>query len=323
VAEFGELAGQARRAAAAGDAAGACELYERALGLWRGQPLEDVGMLYGHPAITELGRRRAAVVLDYADAAVGAGQHDRVTGHLEALAAREPLDERLPARLMGILAATGRQAAALRVYAEMAGRLDLELGISPGPELAAAHLNVLRQQDRAGGPRYGRMESRPVMPAFGRRAGAGGGLWRSWPGSPDDPADPVGGNNGPHRPVQVGPGSGDGGGDDDDSGHGLVFPSRGAVSGRAAGALGSPLAACTWRRRSATDSAHSRFPPAGGIARTCPVWRPLQNDQRGYAARRPSRPSPGAAVTMATSTQFPLGLLQDDLRQSPVMSIAR
>ncbi len=49
VAEFGELAGHARAAAAAGDAAAACELYERALGLWRGQPLEDIDALRGHP----------------------------------------------------------------------------------------------------------------------------------------------------------------------------------------------------------------------------------------------------------------------------------
>ena len=159
LAEFGELAGRARRAATGGDAAGACELYERALGLWRGQPLEDIDMLYEHPAITELARRRAAVVISYADAAADAGQQDRVASHLAALAAWEPLDERLHAGLMRNLAATGQQAAALRVYTEIARRLDAELGVRPGPELAAAHLEVLRQQ---------------VPPAAGRPAVAGG-----------------------------------------------------------------------------------------------------------------------------------------------------
>jgi hypothetical protein len=86
LAEFGELAGQARRVAADGDAAGACELYERALGLWRGQPLEDVDMLYGHPAITELTRRRAAVVISYADAAADAGR----AGPLRQITALQP-----------------------------------------------------------------------------------------------------------------------------------------------------------------------------------------------------------------------------------------
>ena len=144
-AEFGELARHARGVAAAGNVVGAGEFYERALGLWRGQPLEDIPVLCGHPALAELARQRVAVVLDYADALAGAGQWDQVSGHLEALAAQEPLDERVHARLMLALAATGRQAAALRVYTELAARLDAELGVSPGPELRAAHLQVLRQ----------------------------------------------------------------------------------------------------------------------------------------------------------------------------------
>ena len=146
LAEFGELTEDARRAAAAGDEAAACELYERALGLWRGQPLDDIDVLRGHPAVTGISRRRAAVVAEYAAAAAGAGLADRVIGHLEALAAREPLDERAHAQLMVTLAATGRQATALRVYQDLAARLDNELGVRPGGELSAAHLQILRQQ---------------------------------------------------------------------------------------------------------------------------------------------------------------------------------
>jgi DNA-binding SARP family transcriptional activator len=145
-AEFGALAGRARDAAAAGEAPAACELYERALELWRGRPLEDIEVLYGHPVVTELARQRDAVVIEYADAAAAAGLCGRVTGHLEALAAREPLDERAHARLIIALAATGQQAAALRVYQELAARLDAELGVRPGPELCLAHLRVLRQR---------------------------------------------------------------------------------------------------------------------------------------------------------------------------------
>jgi DNA-binding SARP family transcriptional activator/Tfp pilus assembly protein PilF/DNA-binding XRE family transcriptional regulator len=149
-AESGALAARARQAAAAGDAAAAGALYQQALRLWRGQPLADVRALHDHPAITGLTRWRDAVVIEYADAAANAGHFDGVLGHLEALAARDPLDERAHARLMRVLAATGRQAAALRVYTELAARLDAELGVRPGPELAAAHLEVLRQQVRPG-----------------------------------------------------------------------------------------------------------------------------------------------------------------------------
>jgi DNA-binding SARP family transcriptional activator/tetratricopeptide (TPR) repeat protein len=144
--EFGELIGKARGSVAAGDPAAACPWYERALGMWRGQPLEDIETLRGHPAVTTLSRRHGDVVLEYAAAAADAGLQDRVVTHLEALTAREPLDERAHAQLMLTLAATGRQAAALGIYQDLAGRLAAELGVSPGPELSAAYQQVLRQQ---------------------------------------------------------------------------------------------------------------------------------------------------------------------------------
>jgi len=146
VAEFSELTERARQAAAAGDGAGACEMYERAMRVWRGQALADIELLAGDPAVTSLGRQRAAVVIEYADAAAAAGLDDRVVAHLDGLTGRDPLDERAHARLMVALAAMGQQAAALRVYQDLAGRLDGELGVNPGPELAEAHLKVLRQE---------------------------------------------------------------------------------------------------------------------------------------------------------------------------------
>jgi DNA-binding SARP family transcriptional activator len=44
------------------------------------------------------------------------------------------------------LAATGQHAAALDAFGQVRRRLREELGMPPGPELAAAHLRVLRQQ---------------------------------------------------------------------------------------------------------------------------------------------------------------------------------
>src|SRR5215469_11413734 len=146
LAEFGELTGQARRAAGTGEAAAACQLYERALGLWRGQPLEDIDALRGHPAVISLARQRDDLVIEYASAAADTGRYDGVIAHLAALATREPLDERAHTQLIMTLAATGRQAAALQIYQDLVARLDAELGVRPGPELAAAHLQVLRQQ---------------------------------------------------------------------------------------------------------------------------------------------------------------------------------
>ena len=94
----------------------------------------------------ELNQRRAAVTVDYADRRGNSRPARAELTHLHALASRAPLDERVHARLMVALAATGQQAAALGVYSDLRQRLDRELGIRPGRELTDAHLLVLREQ---------------------------------------------------------------------------------------------------------------------------------------------------------------------------------
>ena len=140
------LAARASQAADAGEAAEACRLYGQALRLWRGAPLAGLEQLRDHPAVIELAERRALMVLEYASAAEIAGEHEQVVGHLRTLAQQDPLDERIHARLMITLLALGQQAAALRVYEELRQRLDEELGVRPGPELAGAYMRVLRQE---------------------------------------------------------------------------------------------------------------------------------------------------------------------------------
>ena len=146
VEDFGALAERAEHATRAGKVAEACELYDRGFQLWRGAPLAGLEMMQDHPAVIELRERRARIVTGYATIAETAGENERVIGHLRAAARQDPLDERVHARLMIALLATGQQAAALRVHEDLRHRLDQELGVSPGPELAAAHLQVLRQE---------------------------------------------------------------------------------------------------------------------------------------------------------------------------------
>jgi DNA-binding SARP family transcriptional activator/DNA-binding XRE family transcriptional regulator len=143
---FGQLADRARAARRSGDLALAGEAYAEALSLWQGEPLADVGLLSGHPAIIGLARRHAAVVSEFAETVIGAGFHDRALPHLQALAERDPLDERAHAWLMIALAGTGQQAAALSVYDQLRRRLDEHLGVRPGTELRQAHARVLRQE---------------------------------------------------------------------------------------------------------------------------------------------------------------------------------
>ncbi|HZR52904.1 MAG TPA: BTAD domain-containing putative transcriptional regulator [Streptosporangiaceae bacterium] len=142
---FEQLAGDARAACYDGDRPRACELYERALGLWRGEPLADLDVLRDHPAVIGLCRRRADVIAEYAQAACAGGMYDRVLGHLRGLVAREPLNENAHALLMTALAGTGQQADALAVFEDLRIRLDEQLGVRPGPRLSSVHLQVLRQ----------------------------------------------------------------------------------------------------------------------------------------------------------------------------------
>src|ERR1700729_4335815 len=147
--EFAKLADRADHAPAAGNPATACRWYERALRLWRGEPLDDVSVMRGHPAVTSLARQRAVVILDHAAAAAAAGWPERALPPLQALAAHDPLDERVHARLMLTLAACGQQAAALSVFEQIRQRLNDELGIIPGTELTHAHLRILRGELRS------------------------------------------------------------------------------------------------------------------------------------------------------------------------------
>ena len=145
LAAFSELTRQAREAASRFDRRRACDRYEHALGLWRGDILVDVDLLRGHPAVIEVTRQRAEAVLGYAEAATEGDVRSRALPHLRELCTREPLNEHAHARMMIALAATGHQTAALQVFSDLRRRLDTELGVSPSPVLARAHTQILRR----------------------------------------------------------------------------------------------------------------------------------------------------------------------------------
>ncbi|HEU5332657.1 MAG TPA: BTAD domain-containing putative transcriptional regulator [Actinocrinis sp.] len=145
LAEFDASVTQARQAWSAGSVQSARQFSSEAWACWRGPLLAGSdARLHQHPAAIALAQRRTEAVLEWADIAFGLAAYDEVISPLRVLRADEPLHEGLAARLMLALAGDGQQAAALSLFDEVRERLDEQLGVTPGAELKAAHLRVLR-----------------------------------------------------------------------------------------------------------------------------------------------------------------------------------
>ncbi|WP_051795356.1 BTAD domain-containing putative transcriptional regulator [Kibdelosporangium aridum] len=117
-----------------------------ALDQWRGPLLADLpDRLRWHPAAVSAQERRISAAMAYADAVVEPSRQDEVIRRLQALIVEAPMHEGLLARIMLALAAAGRQADAISLYAGARQLLGNELGVDPSAELRSAHERVLRQ----------------------------------------------------------------------------------------------------------------------------------------------------------------------------------
>ncbi|MFC5817284.1 AfsR/SARP family transcriptional regulator [Nonomuraea harbinensis] len=145
---FEWLAAEGRRALGSGDAGRASALLREGLELWRGAPLADAP--HAGASAARLSELRLTAIEDRTQADLELGRHRELAAELRRLVADHPLRERLRAQLMRALYGSGRQAEALTAYAEGRRILDDQLGIQPGPELAAAHLAVLRADPALG-----------------------------------------------------------------------------------------------------------------------------------------------------------------------------
>jgi predicted ATPase/DNA-binding SARP family transcriptional activator len=140
------FAALAERAGAAKDPRDRAGLLADALGLWRGPPLADFAdALFAQPAIARLAEQRLIALEDHAEARLALGEHSLLAGELTELVARHPLRERLRATHMLALYRSGRQSEAVRSYGELRGLLADDLGLDPGPALAALYQSMLEQ----------------------------------------------------------------------------------------------------------------------------------------------------------------------------------
>ena len=141
---FRAMAQEGHRALAAGEPARAEAHFNDAIGLWRGPAYADIAFEeFAQIEIRLLDELRLTAVEGRVDAELQLGHHARLTGELESLVAAHPARELLTAQLMTALYRSGRQADALAVYQRARTHLVTELGLEPGPALAALEAEIL------------------------------------------------------------------------------------------------------------------------------------------------------------------------------------
>ncbi len=150
---FAALAADGRHRLDDGDDAGAADVLDEALAVWRGAALADVAYdEFAQDEIRRLEEARLAATEDRAEALLRTGRTAGLAGELDALVAAALLRERLRALAMLAPYRDGRQADALDLYERGRRTLAAELGVDPGPELARAHRAILTQDPALGGP---------------------------------------------------------------------------------------------------------------------------------------------------------------------------
>ncbi len=164
---FEDLAGRGRSALEDGDTARAARLLRDALGLWRGNPAEDI-MLDGDTEIALAGllERRLATEEAWIDSQLALGTDPELIARLRSLVAEQPLRERLCGQLMLALYRAGRQAEALDAFQALRRRMVDELGIEPGSPVQRLQRQILAGDTTLSSPprRESAVLAPPVVP---------------------------------------------------------------------------------------------------------------------------------------------------------------
>ncbi|CAM3948967.1 BTAD domain-containing putative transcriptional regulator [Kibdelosporangium persicum] len=167
VARFRTLVAQAREV---GDPRARAALLSDALALWRGPALADFAdEPFAIPVIQRLTEERLVAFEEWAAARLELGEHASLVVELADLVAEHPLRERLRALQLLALYRAGRQTEALDSYRELVTVLDVELGLTPSPELVELHSQILRQDPSLGLPSVARTNlPEPLTELVGR-----------------------------------------------------------------------------------------------------------------------------------------------------------
>ncbi|MET8126133.1 BTAD domain-containing putative transcriptional regulator [Streptomyces sp. NPDC005065] len=151
VAEFTSFVEEARRSMRAGRPLDALDQYDKALTLWRGDPIPDLSGLSPEPEVRRLEETWTAAMEGWAEACLALGRNEAAAVELSGLVADHPLRERPRGQLMVALHRCGRVAEALGVYQDFRRRLVDELGVEPTVELRKLHQRMLEGDDNLAG----------------------------------------------------------------------------------------------------------------------------------------------------------------------------
>jgi predicted ATPase/DNA-binding SARP family transcriptional activator len=145
---FEALFAEARRARATANPRLARSMLGRALALWRGPALADLGAAsFARDAAARLDELRLQCVEERLAVELELGQHCEAVPQLESLVSTYPLRDRLRGQLMLALYRAGRQADALACYRAGRDLLVEEHGLDPGSQLRELERLILRQDD--------------------------------------------------------------------------------------------------------------------------------------------------------------------------------
>lgn len=153
---FRDLRAQAQLAVKAGDPKKGAQDFIEALDLWRGPTVAAGTYVAQHPLFTSVGHEYVATVKEAADVVLTAAPAltEEILAALRRAVDSHPFDEAIHSRIIAALAATGRQAEALRQFESIRRTLAEELGVEPGPGLRSAQQHLLAR-------RVPREESKP------------------------------------------------------------------------------------------------------------------------------------------------------------------
>jgi predicted ATPase/DNA-binding SARP family transcriptional activator len=141
---FARLAGEAHAGLRDRPPGAVAATLRSALALWRGAPLEEfLDHDWARREASRLSELHLAAVEDRFDVDLSMGLHADVVEEIRGMVGAHPFRERLWGQLMLALYRSGRQTEALAAYADARKVLAEELGLDPGPDLAALERAIL------------------------------------------------------------------------------------------------------------------------------------------------------------------------------------